>query len=169
MFFSVLKFPNLWGGHVPLSRTGVALLSGQLQKGNNCSRLIPQLMEPGSPPKLSARHISQLLCSSVTSQVLLPFHGLEWAKKTDKYIRVKQREGSQIQAEGARGSTLAPGPEPAWQSCATSVAPCKLGKGAVICGSVSSHRRGKLMLKEHVLTGCCSSPTANRAADISLK
>lgn len=39
-------------------------------------------MEPGSQPKLSARHISQLLCSSVTSQVLLHFLRLEWAKNS---------------------------------------------------------------------------------------
>lgn len=60
-------------------------------------------MELGSQPKPSGWHISQLLGPKVTSQVLLHFLGLKWAKKTVKYIRVKPWEGSQIPLEGAGG------------------------------------------------------------------
>lgn len=60
-------------------------------------------MELGSWPKPSGWHISQLLGSKVTSQVLLRFLGLKWAKKTVKYISVRSWEGSQIPLEGAGG------------------------------------------------------------------
>lgn len=135
MLFSVPKFlKSLWGGHDPLSRTGVQatmFLSAPIING------------AGHPAQTMRMAHSQLLCSKVTSQVLLHFLGLEWAKKRVKYIRVKPWEGSQIPLEGGRSLLhyFHSRPKSSMARHAPS-APCKLGKGSVICGSVFSCRRG---------------------------
>lgn len=127
-------------------------------------------MELGSQPKPSGWHISQLLHSKVTSQILLHFLGLEWARKTVKYIRVKPWEGSQIPLEGA-GRLLHYSCSRPKSSVAKPCSFCILQIRKRLCHlwlCVLLQKR-KLMLKEHVLKEYFSSPLANGAAVISFR
>lgn len=140
------------------------------KEANNCFYLIPQLMEPGSRPKPSARHISQLPCSSVISQVLST--SLGWSgprKQSSTEESCGQAAKPQQKGQKVHFTISDPGPNPAWQSCATSGCILQIRKRCLwhlrFCGLL--HKR-KLALKGHVLSGCFSSPKANRAADISL-
>lgn len=135
-----------------------------------------QQLFPWDPIINGARQLAQTIGMAHFSIALLQCHwpsstpiSLGWSEPRKQSSTERKAVGRQPNpSPGGRRFTpllFIPGLNPAWQSCATSTAPCKLGKGAVTCGSVSFYI---LMSKEHVLNGCFFSLMDNRAPDISL-